>query len=183
MLAALASPCRIKRNHRRRRRVASGRAVYGYVGGNPLSFIDPFGLSPADVIAIQNGFNRTVTQMTNDGLRMQNKTFNNTCRDMPWLCGDWHNKLKDCGEQTDYMNDALRKGKYQDHWAFYMDAAWNHAWGVARSSNPNDPLIWYDTRADQFSVGEPCPGCHGFIVGQGGYSNSNPPPPPSVPHH
>jgi hypothetical protein len=44
MLAALASPCRIKRNHRRRRRIASGRAVYAYVGGNPISLVDPMGL-------------------------------------------------------------------------------------------------------------------------------------------
>jgi hypothetical protein len=45
MLAALASPCRIKRNHRRRRRVASGRAVFGYVGANPIGYADPFGLT------------------------------------------------------------------------------------------------------------------------------------------
>jgi hypothetical protein len=44
MLAALASPCRIKRNHRRRRRIASGRAVYAYALGNPISYADPFGL-------------------------------------------------------------------------------------------------------------------------------------------
>jgi hypothetical protein len=47
MLAEQLSPCRIKRNHRRRRRIASGRAVYAYVGGNPLSYIDPLGLSGA----------------------------------------------------------------------------------------------------------------------------------------
>jgi hypothetical protein len=44
MLTAQLSPCRIKRNHRRRRRIASGRAVYAYVGGNPISYADPLGL-------------------------------------------------------------------------------------------------------------------------------------------
>lgn len=44
MAAALATRCRIKRNHRRLRRVASGRTVYTYVEGNPVSNIDPLGL-------------------------------------------------------------------------------------------------------------------------------------------
>lgn len=53
MLAAQLSPCRIKRNHRRRRRIASGRTVYAYVRGNPISLVDPLGL--ADLILLPPG--------------------------------------------------------------------------------------------------------------------------------
>lgn len=42
--ASLASPCRVKQKRRRIRRVASGRTVYAYVGGNPANLIDPLGL-------------------------------------------------------------------------------------------------------------------------------------------
>lgn len=46
MAAALAIPCRIKQKHRRLRRRASGRTVYAYVRGNPVSLVDPDGRIP-----------------------------------------------------------------------------------------------------------------------------------------
>lgn len=48
MAAALASPCRIKGKRRWVRRPTSGRTVYAYVGGNPVYWVDPFGLQAAN---------------------------------------------------------------------------------------------------------------------------------------
>jgi hypothetical protein len=71
MLAALATPCRIKRNHRRRRRIASGRAVYAYALGNPISWVDPSGLNVAVVIngpTSSNPFGHAAIAVTGEGV-------------------------------------------------------------------------------------------------------------------
>lgn len=62
-----------------------------------------------------------------------------------------------------------------------MDSGFGHAWGVATSSNPDDPIIYFDPRADEISVGTPCANCKGWFGGRG-YGGDNLPPHPVKRH-
>ncbi len=81
---------------------------------------------------------------------------------MSWLPGCSDNVM-DCGEQTEYMNSILEQQQYDDKWEFWLDAGTGHAWGVGFSHNPNDPILWYDTRANDFSVNNVCSHCEPWI--------------------
>jgi RHS repeat-associated protein len=139
--------------------------TYAYVSNNPISYIDVNGFSPQDVINIHQTFNSTVTNMTQQGLRNSSPFINNQQRFWGNLTNNkiGDSKKMDCGEQTGHMNENLGKGKYDDKWTFTMDAGVGHAWGVAISSNPSDPMLWYDTRTNEFSVGTPCATCSGWF--------------------
>ncbi len=158
--------------------LSGGISSYSYAEGNSLRYIDFFGLSARDVQKIREIFKDTTKQMTDEGLRHPDPSKNNRCRKWPWFwgCPD-QNKYMDCGEQTEYMHEPLRAGSYDDMWFFYTDSGVGHAWGIGASSNPEDPLIFYDTRADEFSTGIPCPSCKPWLFFRSLYENGPPMPP------
>jgi RHS repeat-associated protein len=132
--------------------------LYAYARNNPHSMTDRTGLASSDVQKILDAFRQNVDKMTDEGLRLRDPTLNNFCRSTGLCPGDT-NKLKDCGEQTEEMSDRLRKESYQDKWIFMTEAGVGHAWGLAVSNSPTDPIIYFDTRADQIQVDFPCPAC------------------------
>jgi hypothetical protein len=141
-------------------------------------WVDPLGLSPDDVVKIKTVIRETIDDMTINEERLPDPGENNRCRIWPWWPGCKNpNNYKDCGEQTETVNNILRRGNYEDNWYFLMDSGIGHAWGLATSSNPNDPIIYYDPRANEISTGTPCPSCSDWF-GSRGYEPSTPHPHP-----
>ena len=52
--------------------------------------------------------------------------------------------------------------KLEDNWVFKPLSGQWHTWGVAVSSNKNDPIIYFDTRSNNFSLNIPCATCKGW---------------------
>lgn len=150
-----------------------GISTYSYVGGSPTGYLDPLGLSEQDIQRIRNTYFATLNRMTQLGIRHPSPTINNQQRFWGRLTRDLFgdSKKMDCGEQRDYVNEELWEGKYDDQWTFAADAAFGHAWGVAFSNNPSDPMIWYDPRSGAFSVGSPCATCSGWFGGNGDFGS------------
>ncbi len=72
------------------------------------------------------------------------------------------------------MNEYLSDQDYDDNWRFGTDAGPGHAWGYGASSDPNDPIVWFDTRSGQISIGQAFPTCKPWF-GDSMYSSDTPP--------
>jgi hypothetical protein len=130
--------------------------------------IDLLGLSAEDVKNIQQIIQNAIDRMNKNRERIENPFRNNWCKRYPFACPTGYDSddIKDCGEQTKTVNIELENGKYDDNWSFYIDSAFAHMWGIAVSSNNDDPVIYYDPRANEISIGKPCPSCSGLFGGR-----------------
>jgi RHS repeat-associated protein len=128
----------------------AGVSTYAYAWANPLSFADPFGLSAADAIAITKSIEQSIDQMVKDGHRLPGTGgFNGWLNNQKRWWTNWGDHAKyhqwDCYDQTNYVNDQLKKLKLDDKWDILTVTQPGHATGAALSENPSDPMISYDS--------------------------------------
>ena len=136
---------------------------------------------PKDVERIVAAIQGAIGKLTDSGLRHPNRIINNTCADLPWLPGcPSPNRFQKCGDQVDIVNAELSRLRLQANWHFLMDAGFGHAWGIAVSSDPADPKIWYDPRANSISIGQPCHSCKPWL-GSSLYKDGSNAPVPAAP--
>lgn len=158
--------------------LASGPTVYAYVGGNPMSRIDPLGLSPADVEKILQYAQAWTNEQTSLGWRIDPGWRNDVC---VWeqlagindpRCGQ--HTLGGCGPQTDDLLKSLKaavasgKLNLDDQWTFekWTELSPLHYWIGATSSDPSDPNLPRDSWRNEFGPTNlydplpPYPGSH-----------------------
>ncbi|WP_075184797.1 RHS repeat-associated core domain-containing protein [Teredinibacter haidensis] len=138
--------------------------TYSYVNNNPLRYIDPYGLSAADVQKIQDIFNQSVQDMVNSGDRLDTSGFlggvanNNVSKTNGY---DFLRNLTGkntliCGEQWDHvwddLNDVQKGGGVDDNWDFTDKPSFGHMSGQGTSENPSDPTVYLDPWKNVFTT-------------------------------
>jgi len=143
--------------------------LYGYVANDPVNFVDPSGLSAADVIKIRSAFYFVIDQMINNNMRRPgmgslNGLLNNSESliagiSMIASSGQFQigNLYEGCGGQSSLTRDYLRTLQTDDSWSFEVIFSRSVLSPVGHfqvrgvSSNKSDPVITLDPWAGSFS--------------------------------
>lgn len=119
---------------------------YLYVNNNPVSYVDPLGLSVADVANLYSKFVDTLKDMCACHL---------TCPEKGWqqnLGGYWG-----CTKQTENLQSEFDKLKFEDGWDITVNYdtsrfPLNHNSVRLKPHNPDDPIVDADTWKGCFSA-------------------------------
>jgi RHS repeat-associated protein len=117
--------------------------LYGYVLVDPVGFVDPMGLSQADVNKIANAFSIYVTMLNKNELRLNGSE---------WQIGLLNNLGSSLGmgylgciDQADNLIPYLEQLELDDQWSFKMNRPnFFHSNILGTSSNQNDPQLIID---------------------------------------
>jgi RHS repeat-associated protein len=130
--------------------------LYIYAGDSPLTFTDPWGLSPADVTKIKTTFAKVVADLIAQGKRHPaNQYTNNVVSIINFITlGTVGTPYLGCGEQASELWVVLTGGDYDDKWTFEYGRRYlplPHQWLRAVSSNPSDPVLVLDPWKNQIT--------------------------------
>ena len=116
-------------------------------------YFDQWGLSEKDVTEIIKQFHKTIKRLTESGKRYQQSHINNILK---------FYKIKPdylgCGQQEEALREDLNSLKLDDKWNFQKkqgksaSGLFTHQWAVAKSTNPDDPIVVLDPWADTVVV-------------------------------
>lgn len=124
--------------------------LYGFVRNNPLSFIDPLGLSAADVGNMLSTATRSFYELCDKNCRCDNGALNNL--GIVFLGKPWYG----CGKQAEYVYLALKKQFPNDSiYKLNIEDGWRplpHQWVEASPVEAGDPVISIDPHRGQIYV-------------------------------
>jgi len=132
---------------------------YSYVLNRPIQMADPAGLSPQDVQRIQQVCHSCVQKMVKDGVRRPGSGgldgfFNDQSSNQSAYGKATGSKYLGCKDQADRSADCLINDNaikpLDGNWGFSVVSWWAglHYIVKAKSSDPNDPIVYCDPWRD-----------------------------------